>query len=165
MSTTPPPSTSGHTSRAKDPAIVHESQKVIGVIQTTAWLIALALVVWGIISWVSSARAKAKAVELERARTDPPAATSTEVVEALVLRYQGITPCSTMINYRAKVRWGERRPMRIKFSGVDTPVDFPGEGAFKAPAGVTFGTNFFTSLDPTNLHFKVQVYEKITVRK
>ena len=162
MSTTP--TTSGHTSRAKDPAIIRESQKVIGLIGIIFGLIALVLVVWNIVSWVSEKKQEAKKAAARAATNSAPPAT-VATVEALVLMYEGYTPCSTKIDYRARICWGERRPLQIKFPGIDKPIEFPGEGAFKAPSNVTSEAETeFVSADTNNLHFKVQVYKKIRIQ-
>ena len=88
-----------------------------------------------------------------------------EMVEALVPEDECLTPCSVTITYRARIRWGERRPLRIKFPGVDQPVEFPGEGAFKAPTEADVGEYEFVSADPENLHFRVEVFRKVLVPK
>ena len=159
-----PDHTPGHTSRAKDPAIVEESQSIIKTISKVFWVIALVFVVWGIVSWVSSAREKAKAAEYVKARPPAPTLQAPAVVEALVLEHECTTPCSANIAWPFKIR-GEGHPLRIKFQGVADWVSYAGEGDFQAPSQMRSGETQFVSLDPKRPHVRVQVYRKITVRQ
>lgn len=84
--------------------------------------------------------------------------------EALVFAGECITPCKLDIQFKFKIR-GEGNPLRITFPGVDQPVDYPGEGEFKAPEGMEKGDTYFTSLNEKRPNVRVQLYKKITVRQ
>ena len=93
--------------------------------------------------------------------TSTSAPTPVETVEALVFADECYTPCSMKINYRAKIR-GEGNPLRITFPGVNQPVDYPGEGDFKAPTQMRSGATEFVSLNEARPHVRVQLYKKLT---
>ena len=84
--------------------------------------------------------------------------------EALIFAGECITPCKLDIQFKFKIR-GEGNPLRITFPGVDQPVDYPGEGDFKAPEGMEKGDTYFTSLNEKRPNVRVQLYKKITVRQ
>lgn len=138
------------------------------------FLIFLTLATVGIVAWGShwvmtpSPEKVAKKVDelktKEYAKTQQPApATTSQLVEALVLENECITPCSGNIPVgKFKVRT-DGHPIRIKYKGVDNWfVEPPGEDS-SAPKGVEAGEAQFVSSDKNNLHIKVQVYKKITV--
>ncbi len=85
-----------------------------------------------------------------------------QMVEALTLEHECITPCSGYIGWRAKIRT-EGRPVSIKFQGVAEPVIYPGEGDFVGPPGMRSGETFYVSPDPERPNIRVQVYRKISV--
>lgn len=90
-------------------------------------------------------------------------APATQVAEErLVLVYEGITPCSTWIGYRAQI-WGSGPDFLVRFPGVTNPVLYS-RGHYTAPDGVTFGETVFTAADPAK-PVNIQVLRKITVRK
>lgn len=84
--------------------------------------------------------------------------------EALLLEQECWTPCSAYIAWKFKIRT-DGQPIKIKFQGVADPVEYPGEGDFKAPANMLSGETEFVSLDKERPHIRVQVYKKIIVRK
>jgi hypothetical protein len=94
------------------------------------------------------------------ARNNPPPARA-PTVEALVLMRECWTPCSAYIDYKAKIR-GEGNPLRITFPGVRSPVDYPGEGDFKAPSGAVSGEVTFSSLNDLRPNVRVQIYKRTT---
>ena len=91
----------------------------------------------------------------------PPATVATaKPVETLVLMYEGITPCSIDIQYRAKIRT-DGDPLLIKFTGVAEWFPHPGKGAVDGPKGVQAGETKFVSADTNRPNVKVWVYKKI----
>ena len=103
-------------------------------------------------------RAEKKAAD---AAAHPPAPSATRPIEALVLEHECLTPCSTNINYKFKVIWGDS-PLRIVYPGGIT-VDRHGKDEdFQAPS-FNSGEVKFASLDPLRPNFRVQVY-KVTRR-
>lgn len=84
----------------------------------------------------------------------PSTATSTTL---LVLRYEGVTPCSTRIDYRAQI-WGDGPDFLVQFPGIENPILF-GRGKFTAPDGVKVGETFFKAADPTQ-PVTIRVYER-----
>ncbi len=88
---------------------------------------------------------------------------ATMTTEALVLTYEGYTPCSVNIDYRAKIqRYG--RPLTVKYPGIVQPITYSGESDTNAPPGVWSGEFFFTSPDHDHPHILVRVYKKIQVQ-
>lgn len=154
-----------HVSRAKDPAIVEESQKPISWQCRVPRLIAVALCVIFVVvlvrDHIKKAEAKAEAAKVVAAQkaTNTPTASS---VEALVLAFEGVTPCSTQIAYRAQI-WGDGPDFWVQFPGVKDPVLY-GRGKFTAPSGVETGETFFKAVDPAK-PVVIQVYKKVTVQK
>jgi hypothetical protein len=55
-----PDHTPGHVSRAKDPAIVAESQSILKTIGKAFLILALVITLWGVHSWISSAKIRAE---------------------------------------------------------------------------------------------------------
>ncbi|MEX2052534.1 MAG: hypothetical protein WD991_02485 [Candidatus Paceibacterota bacterium] len=99
-------------------------------------------------------------IETPTNATPPPA--PVEMVEALVLEHECLTPCSADIAWRFKIRT-DGRPLSVKFQGVGQAVTYPGEGDFKAPSSMRSGETQFVSPDESHPHVRVQVYRKVTV--
>ncbi|MCX6752488.1 MAG: hypothetical protein NTZ87_03245 [Candidatus Nomurabacteria bacterium] len=96
--------------------------------------------------------------------TGSTSASSATTAEALELMYEGKTPCSTIIDYRFKIIWGDH-PLRIIYPG-DQIVDREGQGEdFHAPSSMRSGETKFVSLDPLLPRFRVQVYKVVTIQK
>lgn len=153
--------TSGHSSRAKDPSIVREAQKPIEFISRIFYTIALAIVVLALVLGVRGCRAGKKAAQQEAAkiaRTHVPAP-ATPIAETLVLERECNTPCLATIAWPFKVIWGDS-PLQIKYPGGQTVDRHGKDGDFQAPS-FRSGEVKFTSLDPNNLHFRVQIYRVI----
>ncbi|KKQ20800.1 MAG: hypothetical protein US33_C0012G0013 [Parcubacteria group bacterium GW2011_GWC1_36_9] len=83
-------------------------------------------------------------------------------VEALVLTYEGITPCSSFVGWSYKVRT-DGHPLRIKYKGCEW-VERPSEGNFEAPKTFEPGDALFASPDLLHPNVRVQVYKKIQIQ-
>jgi hypothetical protein len=156
--------TSQHTSRAKDPAIVAESQNIIHFIEKILWwavfIVVLFGVIFGVRGCISESNKKAEAeqiVAVEYAKNHPP----TPATTALVLRFDGFTPCDPEINFRFELDT-QGDPISLKFPGVSKPLEYSGKGTLNAPENRTSGSVRITSLD-SRKQARVRVYEVITV--
>lgn len=126
-------------------------------------------VTWGISSLKSSSNAKYIKQQNEKqaaenyAATHAPAPQQTSQVptEALVLMYEGWTPCTTFVGWSCKVRT-DGDAIRIKYKGCDW-FNQPAKGDVPAPKGFQPGEAQIVSSDKNNPHVKVWVYKIITV--
>lgn len=152
-------STSGHFSRAKDPAIVQEAQKPIEWISRALNSIAIILVLLGLVFWLRGCQSKI--LETPAAAERPNL--NQDGTNALILMSECYTPCSADIQWKARIHtMGE--PIEIKFPGIQEWFDHPAEGDAQAPRGVETGETFFRSANPSKEHIRVQVYKRITVQ-
>lgn len=90
--------------------------------------------------------------------TAPEAAKPVKTEEVLVLRFEGITPCQTRINFPAQI-WGDGPDFWAQFPGVKDPVLYS-RGKFTAPDGVTSDADTaFTAKTPEQPAV-IRVYER-----
>lgn len=106
------------------------------------------------------AAAKATAEAKARLESGRPSVGQTE---ALVLRFEGLTPCSTRIAWPFRIQ-RDGKDIQVKWPGVREPVTYSGEGDTVAPPEMRSGDTKFVSPDPSNPHVRVRVYERIRVR-
>lgn len=157
-----------HVSRAKDPAIVAESQKPIQWISNILRWVGMAILLILAIAWLKSCGEDNKPQTTTQAPAEAAARAATSVaslppVEALVLAGECLMPCTLNIAWKFKVRVDDRIPFRIIYKGAG-PVDYPaGDKDFKAPAQMRSGETGFESLDSSHPNARVRVYRKILV--
>lgn len=156
----------GHVSRAKDPEIVRESQKIIRLISRTFWVVAIILALWGIFSWASSKMEKAKtekAAALERARTNPPSA------RVIIPVVRPRVPRTLEIPQEGLRIWLEESPAIYPKLGViiiETPsgriiYDQPGMDTFRPGSEPYEPAGFYTFRpDPPESIRRVEIYNR-----
>ncbi len=124
-------------------------------------IIVAAILLISVITIISAKGAKEKKTAKEKATVEyavaHPSTAPTTPVEALVLMYEGITPCSTKIDYRAQI-WGDGPDFWVQFPGFKNPILYT-RGKFMAPDEVEIGETFFKAADPAR-PVVVRVYKK-----
>lgn len=180
-------STTEHKSRAKDPAIVQEAQKPIKFIEKMIWWVVVVVAILGLVVWVREYREERElAKDPANCKNDdsgwvkipagfykevnsgecvegtPPApeqSATQQMVEALVLQKECLTPCSSFVGWNYKVRT-DGDPIRV--IGKDYTWDIPGKGAANPPKNFQPGETRIVSLGK-NPQVDVWVYKKITI--
>jgi len=142
--------TSGHTSRAKDPNIVREAQKPIEFIGRVFYTIALAIVVLALVLGVRGCRAqKTEAAEAaaKNARTHQ-YAPATPIAECS-------TPCTVPVQWAEPIKTGGR-PVLVKFHGKTEWIRISGREADRLTLDqFSPGEADFASPDGTPVHVKI----------
>ena len=146
--TTPP----SHISRAKDPAIVAESQNIRWTIGKAFWILVIVLALWGIRSCISSSKANAEAKadpancedkagkwvttpagSYRRAGdgkcvtgTPPPPPQSAPPPPPAV-ESEGDTPCTLPVGWDRQIKSGDK-PVLVRFHGKTEWIRLSGRG-------------------------------------
>jgi hypothetical protein len=87
-----------------------------------------------------------------------------ELVEALVLEKECLTPCEVSIAWRFRIQ-SEGLPIKVTFKGVKEPVSYPGEGDFKAPKEMRSGDTLIESAVPERTTIPIKVYRRVYIRR
>lgn len=103
-----------------------------------------------------------KTLAFGKSAENPDSNVASEEEELLLLRFECYTPCSAPVTFPARFKY-EGSILNVQYPGVTNPVSYYRNvpGTKSAPTGVLKGETFFTSGDPNNPNFRVQVFERI----
>ncbi len=86
-----------------------------------------------------------------------------EKTEALVLRFDGYTPCNPSIDYKFELDT-QGEPISLEFPGITEPLKYSGKGEIKAPKNRDFGpVKIRSDSDDPNKKVRVRIWEVVQI--
>ncbi len=83
--------------------------------------------------------------------------------EALVLRFDGYTPCNPSIDYKFELDT-QGEPISLEFPGITEPLKYSGKGEIKAPKNRDFGpVKIRSDSDDPNKKVRVRIWEVVQI--
>lgn len=134
--------------------------KLVFLVITIIWVISYARYKYFPEATAKSQTAKIAAENYAATHTPAPQQTPQASTEALVLMYEGWTPCTTFVGWSCKVRT-DGDPIRV--STKNYTWEIAGKGETPPPKEFTPDEAKMVSSDKNNPHVKVWVYKKITI--
>jgi hypothetical protein len=128
-----------------------------------AWMIIIAIFLTAMVILVKGCKSKGGS-GTGQTNSPSPQAVTVKTVEALVLRFDERTPCSTTIAWPFRIeRYGQS--LTVKYPGIVQPITYHGEVDTNATSRVDEGEFFFNSPDQNHPHVRVKVYEKVKIKQ